>query len=628
MQQTPDKSSHTFEPSGNKHHPAAGIGQLESIPVPDNSNTRFCDKYTWMAYFADEPIEYDIFDTRAQNAFRRNNYSTWGHLGTLTDEVLYKMPYIGNLTVDRINEALETFQPTNFRYSQKGDESEKIPPDPRTYIAIEWNRAVTDDDTLGGLLEAFRNGNDVPPEISEAIDIILDTPIPKLTGHRVPLLSDRIDELVAEAGDSELFVIRECSRHKPTLEELGASRNLTRERIRQIVARDSKFIREALSAERFQCVRWAADRLRAEVGVLIQSDHDDIKRWTGRLGERRFEVLRWVAGYIYENDVLVLGKHALSELKQALNTVVGNKWLIETKDLISSLDIAVRPEIALSFLFETGQWRDIGDGWLLRWDGAIQHKAERVLRLTCQPMTPDELIDAIGHGSVGSLKNQHGSTLIRVDKEFRLALREWGYEEYEGITTEIGQRIDRGGGVASVSAILEEFVSAFGVKEGSVRAYLEAGPYIISGDEVRHLANRGYTPSSVSGRRHAIRIGDKWGQRFTVSDANMRGYSFDLDRDIAAHNGLQPEDSLVVPAKFADTIVGEASLIWRLTYLRGTVDVGRLSSVLRGLGIGAGDEIIIVASPESCTVLRDSETPQHRRSAVSDDIRRSLLGRQ
>ena len=166
------------------------------------------------------------------------------------------------------------------------------------------------------------------------------------------------------------------------------------------------------------------------------------------------------------------------------------------------------------------------------------------------------------------------------------------------------------------------------MKEGSVRAYLEAGPYTISGDEVRHLANRGYTPSNVSGRRHAIRIGDKWGQRFTVSDANMRGYSFDLDRDIAAHNGLQPDDSLVVPAIHADTVVGEASLIWRLTYLRGTVDVGRLSSVLKGLGVDAGDEIVIVATPESCAVLLDSETPQQRRSTVSDDIRRSLLGRQ
>ena len=551
----------------------------------------------------------------------------------LTDEALYRMRNIGDLTVGRINEALKNYLPENIQYStideplQSEYRTESILPDSETHIAIEWARAFTDDDTLGGLLQAGQNGFDVPPEVAAAIDIILATPIPKFTGHRVPLLGDLIDELIAEAGDPDLFVSRECSRHKPTLEELGASRNRTRERIRQIVARDVKTIRESLATEHFQSIRWAAEHLRGELGIFIPADHAGIRRWITRLGKRRFEVLRWVAGYVYENNLLLQGRQARSELKQALNNAIGDDWLVETADLIGNLDVSVRSEIALNFLLETGQWRDIGDGWLVRWDGAIQHKAERVLRLTCRPMTPEELIEAIGHGSVGSLKNQHGSTLIRIDKRFRLALREWGYEEYEGITTEIEQRIDRGGGVASLSAILEEFPT-FGVKEGSVRSFLETGPYIISGDEVRHLADRSYTPSSVSGRQHAIPVGDNWGQTFTVSDANLRGYSFSLDRDIAAHNGLQPDDSLVVPATHAGSVEGEASLIWRMTNISGTVDVGRLSSVLKRLGIGVGDEIVIVATPESCAVLRDSETPQQQRSAITDDIRRSLLGRQ
>ena len=586
-----------------------------------------------MAYVANRPIEYEIFDVRARNVLKRNNCLTWGHLGVLTDEDLFRMVNIGDLTVGRINKALEDHLPTTLHYSATNDtflhmddEIVTLPPDPKTHIAIEWARVFTDNDTLGGLLQAHRSGFDNPPEVTAAIDIILDTPIPKLTGHYFPLLGDLIDELIAEASDPDLFVARECSQNRPTLEDLGESRNRTRERIRQIVAKDTKAIRDALGTERFQCIRWAAERFSVELGILIPIDHDVIKQWRTRFGESRFEFLRWTAGYVYDNDLLLQGKQARSELKQALSDLIGDEWLIETEFLIDGLDISVRPEIALNSLIETGQWRDIGDGWLIRWDGAIQHKAERILRLTCRPMTPEELIEAIGHGSVGSLKNQHGSTLIRIDKRFRLALREWGHEEYEGITTEIEQRIDRGGGVASLSAMLEEFPT-FGVKEGSVRSFLEVGPYIISGDEVRRLANRGYTPSNVSGRQHAIEIGNNWGQRFTVSDDNLKGYSFGLDRDIAAHNGLQPDDSLVVPATHAGSVVGEASLIWRLTNISGTVDVGRLSSVLKELGIAEGDEIVIVATPQSCTVLRAEETPQQQRSAVSDDIRRSLLGR-
>ena len=150
---------------------------------------------------------------------------------------------------------------------------------------------------------------------------------------------------------------------------------------------------------------------------------------------------------------------------------------------------------------------------------------------------------------------------------------------------------------------------------------------LISGDEVRHLANRGYTPCDVSGRQHAVPIGNNWGQRFTVSDDNLKGYSFGLDRDIAAHNGLQPDDSLVVPATHAGSVVGEASLIWRLTNINGTVDIGQLSSVLKELGIGKGNKIVIVATPQSCAVLRAEEIPRQQRTAVSDEIRRSLLGR-
>ena len=176
--------------------------------------------------------------------------------------------------------------------------------------------------------------------------------------------------------------------------------------------------------------------------------------------------------------------------------------------------------------------------------------------------------------------------------------------------------------------MLEEFVRDFDVKAGSVRAYLEGGPYVVSGDEVRQLESLDYTPNSVDDRPYAIKVGDDWGQSFTVTEHNLKGYSFNLDRDIAAHNGLQPQDSLKVPAMHAGTRVGEASLIWRLTNLNGTVDVGRLSSVLDKLGFDDGDDIVIVATPSVCTVLRPSELPRQQQTTLSEDVLRSLLGRE
>ena len=494
-------------------------------------------------------------------------------------------------------------------------------------VAVEWTSVITDDITLGGLFTACGGDARVPGEVGAAVQDLLTTPLSLLLGHEVTPLGELIEALLSQAKDPELMVGRECSRVRPTLEVLGRERGLSRERIRQKVANDILLVRGFLASDKFRAVRWAAKRLEAEFGLAIPAGNDVITPWMKRLGERRFEMLRWVACYAYDGDWLVRGKSARSEIAQALDGAVGDEWLIKADNLFDALAGRVHPEAVHVLLLESGAWRDIGKGWLVRWDGPLQVKAERILRLVGEPLTPAELVEAIGHGSEGSIKNQRGSTLIRIDKQFRLALPEWGYEEYEGITTEIHQRIERGGGVASISAILTEFISDFGVSESSVRMYLESGPFIISRDEVRHLVGRGYTPSSVVGRQHAVRIGDDWGQRFTVSEHNLKGYSFGLDRDIAAHNGLQPDDSLRVPAIHGDDVVGEASLIWRLTNLQGTVDVGRLSSVLSELDVNAGDELLIVPTRESCTVLRPNELAEEPQSILSDEVKRVLLGR-
>jgi len=586
------------------------LRQGRPVHRAETSDIAFCEKYGWILDVADEDIDESLFDVRTLNALRCSQINTWGDLGALSDTSLLEIQNVGILTVRRLNEVLAIHGSKVLESPSVSSTVEEVASmdlaevHPLTDIGLrasaEWSTLTSDNATLGELLAALDSDIKVPDSVRDEVEALFTVPLSQLSGHTPVQLGELVESLVSNADDPELLVARECVRVKPTLDELGEMQGLTRERIRQKIVADSEIVLGLLKEDdQFRAFRWAAEQLQAEFGLAIPSGDELPERWRCRLGECRFEILRWASGYIYKDEWLLQGSSALVDLEEALNEAIGDKWLLKAEELTAGLKVRVHSEVALSFLLDTGKWRDIGDGWLVLWDGAIQHKAERVLRLTCRPMTPEELIEAIGHGSVRSLKNQRGSTLVRVDKEFRLALPEWEYEEYEGIVTEIEQRIDRGGGVASLSAILEEFVSDFGVKEGSVRAYLESGPYIISGDEVRRLSNRGYTPSKVSGRRHSIRIGDKWGQRFTVSDAHLRGYSFGLDRDIAAHNGLQPEDSLVVPVIHSGTVVGEASLIWRLTNIVGTVDVGRLSSSLKDLGLGEGDEIIIIVTPES-----------------------------
>ncbi len=615
------------------------------IPLDEASTLHqtFGHRYPWLAAAAHEAVDLSLFpDARSQNAFKRGNIRTWGDLAIMTDESLHQVRSVGSLTVRRINEVIAAHaaelapQATNgvprsecreIDLQDLNDEASTADALSGLGNAVAWARVFGEDDTLGGLLHAYSVAHDVPEVVRHEVEGLLGIRVP-LGGRSIPDLADLIDALLGEAGDPELLLARECGRDRPTLADLGAERGVTRERVRQKVAKDATRIRDNLKAPRYQALRWAIEKLQAELGLVAPASSASIDKWSDRLGDRRFQFLRWLAGYVYDGAWLAQGPRAVSTLAAEIDRVLDGAWLVREDDLGPGLDIPVSGDTAVGFLLASGAWRDIGDGWLVRWDGPIQVKAERVLRLTCRPMTPAELVEAIGSGSEASIKNQRGSRLVRIDKQFHLALSDWDYEEYGGITTEIDERIERGGGAASVAAIMTEFVRDFGVSESSVRTYLESGPYVITGDEVRHLEDRAYTPASVLGRRHAVRVGESWGQRFTVTEANLSGYSFGLDRDIAAHNGIQPDDSLIVPALHGEAVVGEASIIWRLTNLNGTVDVGRLSSVLKVLGVESGDEVVLVPTRRDCTIFRPNDLPSvNPRSLVSSEIKQSILGR-
>ena len=281
-------------------HLALEIG-LAPSRYPLTSDLKLSEKYEWLAAVAEEPIDMAIFDRRSQTAFEGGDILTWGDLGALTDVSLGKIPHVGALTVLRINEALAAHgQATMEAVSQQavdvcGHEAASAGFNLRS--AVEWASVFTDEGTLGGLLMAYGSGAGVPGEVGEEVEALLAAPLSHMSGYETPSLGELIDELLSEAKDPRLLLARECSRTRPTLETLGQERGVTRERVRQIVAGDVKSVRGLLASERFRAVQWAAEQLRAGLGLVIPSESDAVGRWKARLGERRFEILgelhRW-----------------------------------------------------------------------------------------------------------------------------------------------------------------------------------------------------------------------------------------------------------------------------------------------------------------------------------------------
>ena len=477
-------------------------------------------------------------------------------------------------------------------------------PDLDLCVAAEWTSVITDDITLGGLLTACDGDARVPEEVGDAVDDLLTTPLSRLSGHEVTPLGELIEALMSQAKDPELLVARECSRVQPTLAVLGREWGVSRERVRQKVADDALLLRGLLASNRYRAVRWAAKRLEAELGLAIPAGNNVVQPWSDRLGERRFQILRWIACYGYEDDWLVRGRSARSDLAQALDDAIGNEWLVQSEDLMDALAILARPEAVNVSLLGSGTWRDIGAGWLVRWDGPIHVKAERVLQLVGRPMTPAELMEAIGYGSERSLKSQRGN-LVRIDKRFRLALPEWGFEEYEGIVTEIKQRIERGAGVASRSAMIDEFTTSFGLRVSSVTTYLNLPMFDVSGDSVRFADAPNFSPRSPSTVSGAVRTPEGWGERLVVTEHTIKGYSFQVNPHIAWANGIRPADSLMVPVNGSPSHA--ASVIWRTTNLAGNVDVGRVREWLAERGIGPGAELLVCPNPDSVRIYVGEE---------------------
>lgn len=419
-------------------------------------------------------------------------------------------------------------------------------------------------------------------------------------GHEPASLAQLTGELLALASDPDLLAVRELRRDRPTLARLGRERGVTAEGVRMRVVRDASLIRDRLANDRFSIVRWEAGLLKADLGLVALVEGGVVEGWVRRLGASQFEFLRWIAGYVYSGELLLAERGTRADLQRIIEDAVGSQWVLKIEDLADTLAGVTDPEALLAFMMGTGAWRDIGEGWLVRWDGRLEAKAERVLRLVGRPMTPAELVEAIGQGSESSIKNHRNPEMVRIDKHFRIGLREWGHEKYDGIAKQIIKRIERGGGVASRASIIEEFTGSFGVSESSVRTYLALPIFDICGDSVRFACPPVFVarpPATIAG---AIRTPAGWGERLVVTGENLRGYSFKGNRHIAWANGIRPNDSLLVPLNGSPS--QQVSVIWRTTNPAGNVEVGRARKWLLERGVEPGSKLLLCMTATGVTM--------------------------
>lgn len=485
--------------------------------------------------------------------------------------------------------------------------------EPRTPIEAlrsiaDWGSGELRLDRLGEALDAARKDPHAPTEVRRALASLEAT---ELSTLRTPFagaynLDAALDRLLDASGNTATVLHRRvlASREdKLTLEELGQLVGVTRERIRQIENQLVKRTDELLADPEFAVVQRAIARVRDETGDCCRLDNlpSHAAVATGRdpaPDSRTAEHMRFLfdrAGpWQFHDEWLLHGSHG--DLPSKTSSDVEKLLAAGPAPEGEVLELLVRsgipPEDAPLWLERVCRCRTI-DGQVVLWHGSMADKAAAILDVRGEPLTPDELAEALG-GDVNSrsMLNQIQSDDRFMRRGLKLyGLRRWGGEEYTTIKEEIEQEIERQGGACSLDHLIETLCSQFGVSESSVRAYAADAPFVKTAEGMITLGEgpARFSERAIEDCRGCFRIGTHWAWRVVVDSELLRGSGRLVPTGFLQSIGMRPGD-----VRQMSSPVGEVML----RYGRQST-IGSLRRAAINQGCAEGDRLFVILETES-----------------------------
>lgn len=425
----------------------------------------------------------------------------------------------------------------------------------------------------------------------------------------------RLRELLEGMEPRELAVVEGrivAGSPKRTLEEIAQKFGVTRERARQIEVELARRFAEAGGGE----LRVVATFLKEEFGDLAAE---------GKANHRIEGLLPEDLGPAPELVRSVFRKTLLDEMGFL---PYDGAWLderaVETLDRIRESvceladDVGLVDEEEATEQLPGVEWRRMWP-WIRARCGLLESHGSLGLRDSDKARAKAGLI-ALGRPSpvaeianiCGFNKNKTRSHLsvipsvVKADKE-RWALREWIAEEYHGIVGGIARRIEEDGGATPVARLLRELPRKFGVSPASVRQFMRAPKFEVSGDWIRlrsKLAIRLRKLDEVIDGRD-VSGAPFWS--FPVEDRYFAGYSVPrVPPEFARALGCAPDSGERVRiANLPDC--GELSVRWPLGSNNGG-SIGYLSEPLRRLGAEPGQRVrVTIRAPRLVELSVESD---------------------
>lgn len=446
--------------------------------------------------------------------------------------------------------ALEIANPTRRQ-------AEEVVTSPLSEIA-QWGRDEMGLTTLGQALDRASQEPVRPGTVADAATALKETRLDAITGE----VSERYD-LAGALGrllscdpaarpvvEKRLF----AGASKLTLDALGRELGITRERVRQIEVRAKETMATLLGDPRYAVVLRAAERLRRRLGECIGiSELPEEVQWALEMTDpptvdhaMQARLVLSVAGrYELHEGWLIRGSSsAFVEQSRRVVEEVLSQGPTPQEELHAHLGSLGIPESEQSsWLLGVCRCRHF-DGIVVPWTGSMADKAERVLTIRGEPLSPEEIAEALG----GELNRRSLMGQIQGDKRFLrrglklYGLRSWGGEEYTSIQDEIAEEIERQGGAATLDHLLRTLCEQFGVAEASVRAYATEAPFVQMSDG-RVAIGKGDAQVklvAIEDTRGCFRAGSHWLLRVPVDYDVLRGSGRSVPPGVVQHIGLRP----------------------------------------------------------------------------------------
>jgi hypothetical protein len=406
---------------------------------------------------------------------------------------------------------------------------------------------------------------------------------------------------------------------------VSVSRNLRRARAR---------FAELLTDPAHHEVGEHADQVRQRLGPYLPADALDLE--LRRLGidpaSQTAAVLLYAAGPYarrggWVEDISTPGgSHA--RVIAAVDAVFNKQAAPTSETMLRALTRLGLPSgIAFTFLESQTSLRRFGDVWVRSSGDTAAHLTEAALHVLGAPATAEAILATVQTGAAaGSFSVERVSAVLSKHDRFvrtsrsTWGLREWGLTEYVSIAQAIGERIDAGGGTATVTAVVEEVRARYpDIAESSIRSFLGTLEFVLEkGVARRRTKADGWPPvAPLNTVRGAFRNGPyEIRVAQLVTSEVLRGSGQTVHPAVANAVGISPAQRRTFSSP-----LGAVTLSWKVASTTG-VGIGSLRAHAAAAGAAAGDTLVLVFR------LDDASLEVVRVSAADEgEVRlRKLLG--